>query len=189
MTERCEAGVTRAFVRLLAHASCVVLLLLAALGCSAQNPQDEMVGVGMTGIDHLEDHLSIQDFWVDGYNGAQAGKGGRTVCCAMLPPAWRPGITVQVRWGISNWRDRTYSMHERAVPVERYEVPGHVWVHFLRDGSVRVVSSNLAAWKQHADYPGPHDAIPQKSPWKEYPLAPGQPSFRKVPDASDELVK
>ncbi|GAA3927251.1 hypothetical protein GCM10022229_21720 [Luteimonas lutimaris] len=163
-----------------------MLLALMATGCDARLPQDEMVGVGITGIDHLPDHLSIQDFWVNGYNAAQAGKGGSTVCCAMLPARWRPGLTVQVRWGITNWRDKTYSMHEATVPVEHYDEVGRLWVHFLKDGSVRVVSSNLAAWKQHADYPGPHDPIPQKEPWKMYPRSEGEPLFREVEDASKE---
>src|SRR5690606_28051864 len=52
--------------------ACLVPL---AGGCQA--PREESAGVGITGIDHLADHLSVQDSSVAGYGGAQAGKGGR----------------------------------------------------------------------------------------------------------------
>ncbi|GAA3927240.1 DUF3304 domain-containing protein [Luteimonas lutimaris] len=165
----------------------ILLLVLASTGCDARLPQDEMVGVGITGIDHLPDHLSIQDFWVNGYNAFRAGQGSGTVCCAMLPAHWRPGLTVQVRWEIDNWRDKTYSMHEATVPVERYDEVGRLWVHFLKDGLVRVVSSNYGVPVDHPDNKHPvTDSIPQKEPWKMYPRSEGEPLFREVEDASKE---
>lgn len=168
-------------------AACMFFLVLLAAGCDARTPKEDMIGVGITGIDHLADHLSIQNFWVDGYNAAQAGKGGRTVCCASLPAHWRPGLTVQVRWGVTNWRDKTYSMHEATVPVEKYDEVGKLYVHFLKDGSVRVVSSNYGVPVDHPDNKHPvKDPIPPKEPWAKYPITPGAPLFREVPDASKE---
>ena len=48
------------------------------------------------------------------------------------------------------------------VPVDRFTEPGNVYVHFLADGTVRVVVTNYYPWSPH--YPGPHDPIPQKHP-------------------------
>jgi hypothetical protein len=122
-----------------------------------------MVGAGMSGIDHLPDHLSVQQFSVDGHGGFQAGKGGSMVDGISLPRQWRPGLSVRVNWNVTNWRDCWGDRYERVVPVERYDQVGTLWVHFLADGSVRVVSANAGPYA--SDYPGPHDAIPNKEPW------------------------
>ncbi|BDU15129.1 DUF3304 domain-containing protein [Lysobacter auxotrophicus] len=147
--------------------------------CWAEAPVDwtdtdpnEITGVSLTGIDHLADHLSVQEFSVDGASGAQAGKGGRITCCAKLPNRWRPGLTVEVRWNVTNWRDCTGEEHVRRVPVEPYELADHMYVHFLAGGNVKVVSSfwhpggaNLPSSK----YPI-KDPIPDKHPWAQYPF-------------------
>jgi len=143
------------------------LLLSFVLGGCMAATQDDKVGVGITGIDHLADHLSVQNFWVDGYNAAQAGKGGRTVCCAMVPARWRQGLKVHVRWNVTNWRDRTSESFEREVEVDRYQETGHMFVHFLADGSVRVLLSDY--YPESDKYPGPRDPVPQKYPWKKFP--------------------
>lgn len=133
---------------------------------------DELVGVGLTGIDHLYDHLSVQEFSVDGASGAQAGDGARQVCCVKLPRVWHPGLTVEVRWNVTNWRDCTGQDLVNRVPVERYDQLGQMWVHFLPNGVVRVVSSNYypeSAGRPDLKYPV-KDPIPDKEPWDEYPL-------------------
>ncbi len=145
----------------------VLLCLLTGLAaCQGRAPADDSVGTELTGIDHLADHLSVQDFWLDGQAGDQAGKGGSAVCCIALPKHWHAGMTAVVRWDVANWRDCTWQSFERRVAVDPYDAVGTVWVHFLADGSVRVVSSN--ADPDATDYPGPHDPIPQKEPWKVY---------------------
>ena len=151
--------------RWLARLMSVSLLATTLMACAAG--KDEGIGTGITGIDHLADHLSVQNFWVDGYNAAQAGKGGRTVCCATLPRKWRPGLKVQVRWEVVNWRDSKGACYIRDVPVEPYEEVGQLWVHFLSDGGVRVVSS--IDGPRSPSYPGPRDLIPPKHPWDQYP--------------------
>jgi hypothetical protein len=166
----------------------VAALLLAAstlAGCAIA-AQEETYGPGITGLDHLAEHLSIQNFWVDGHAGHQAGKGGSKVCCAKLPMRWRPGLTVTVRWGVTNWPAKVYSMHERVVPVEKYDEPGALYVHFLPDHSVRVIVSNI--YPEHVKtYPGPSYAtVLRKEPWKLYSQdrKPGDPRFELVPDAT-----
>lgn len=48
---------------------------------------------------------------------------------------------------------------------------------------MRIVVSDIGPYAP--DYPGPHDSIPQKYPWKQYP-----PPTRKGPTFSeDELEK
>jgi hypothetical protein len=115
----------------------------------------------MTGIDHLADHLSIQDYQVDGHSGFQAGKGGSLVCCAKVPTTWQKDLKVHLTWNMTNWRDRTSQEPEQDVEVEPYDEPGTMHVHFLADGRVCVLLSNHVPWAK--DYPGPR-GIPQKRP-------------------------
>ena len=75
---------------------CLVFLYFLT-ACQAVSSESKLTGVGMTGIDHLAEHLSVQDYQVDGHSGFQAGKGGRVACCAKVPLNWRPGLTVRVR--------------------------------------------------------------------------------------------
>jgi Protein of unknown function (DUF3304) len=127
---------------------------------------DEMIGLSLTGIDHLADHVSIQEFSVNGHSGAQAGKGGSDVCCVMVPRKWRPGLKATVRWGILNWRDWTGDEYQTVVDVEPYDEMDRFYVHFLPDGTVRAVVSGDGP--RSPDYIGPRVPIPQKYPWKKY---------------------
>jgi Protein of unknown function (DUF3304) len=131
-----------------------------------KNPNAGTIALAMTGIDHLPDHVSIQNFWVDGHSGAQAGKGGSSVCCVRVPNIWRPGLKVTVRWGILNWRDWTGDEYETVVEVEPYKEIDRFFVHFLPDGSVRAVVSEDGP--SSPDYIGPRVPIPPKKPWDVY---------------------
>ena len=140
----------------------------AALRVMAALMLSPAASASMTGIDHLADNLSVTDFWVDGMGGFQAGKGGRSAPSPALPDKWRPGLTVHVVWHVRDWEHDTGSNHEADVPVEPYgEDGGTLWVHFLANGSVRAVVSNMGP--RSPIYPGPHDPIPQKEPWDMYP--------------------
>jgi hypothetical protein len=149
------------------------LMLWALLtACQAKEPANKpaLTGVSMTGIDHLADHLSVQDFWVNGRAGFQAGQGGRTVCCGTVPKRWHPGVQIEVRWEVANWRAGTWHCFRRQVPLDRYDELGRLYVHFMPDGSVRALLSNYAPWGNA--YPGPRIHIPDKEPWKVYPRPP-----------------
>lgn len=152
-----------------ALAGLMTLGLAAWMTACAAGPSKkaEGEGVGITGIDHLADHLSVQDFWVNGYNAAQAGKGGSTVCCAIVPRKWQPGTKIHVRWDVINWRERTSQSYERDVELDRYDEIGQLYVHFLANGQVRALLSNY--YPEGNAYPGPRDPIPRKHPWKDYP--------------------
>jgi len=148
----------------------LALLLILLAGCDAGQARQDTIPAPLTGIDHLDDHLSVQDFWVNGTSGHQAGGGGSVVCCVKLPRQWHSSLTVVVGWGVTNWRDCTWESHERRVPVERYDEVGRVRVHFLSDGKVRVISSNVGPgiYQPNEGYPGPHDPIPRKTPYENY---------------------
>jgi hypothetical protein len=122
----------------------------------------------MGGIDHLADNLSVTDFWVNGAAGSRAGSGNAGMPSPELPEEWHPGLKVHVVWDVRDWEHDTGATYETDVPVEPYgEDGGRVWVHFLADGTVRVVVSNMGP--RARNYPGPHDPIPQKEPWDRYP--------------------
>ncbi len=153
---------------LIQHLRSVLLILLTwgLTACQALG-KEEGHGVGLTGIDHLVDHLSVQNFWVNGHNGAQAGKGGSLVCCVVVPGKWRPGLKVHVEWNVTNWKERTSQTYEAEVPVDQYDEVGTMYVHFLPDGAVRITLANVPPYSP--DYPGTHDPISRKEPWKTHP--------------------
>lgn len=170
----------------------LVFVLLPLAACRAAG-QDDTIGVSITGVDHLAEHLSIQDFWVNGTGGHQAGGGGRKVCCASLPAEWRPGLTVKVTWAVTNWKRRVYSMYERDVPLEHCDGPmGRLWVHFLRDGQVRAITCDLSApgtWEPNPEYPGPQPlatTLLRKQPWSDYERQPDEPEFPEVDNAMED---
>jgi hypothetical protein len=170
-------------------ASLLAFVLIPLAGCLATE-REETVGVGLTGLDHLAEHLSIQNFWVNGTGGHQAGKGGSTVCCASVPAKWRPGRTVRVRWAVTNWKRRVYGYYERDVPVEVHgEEPGSLYVHFLRDGSVRAIWFD--GYPEKRGYPGPaYDTVLQhKQPWDDYARKPGELEFTEVADPMTDEIR
>ncbi|WP_321783653.1 DUF3304 domain-containing protein [Paraburkholderia sp. J94] len=143
-------------------------VLLLAFTAGQAFGKEETFGYSMGGIDHLADNLSVTDFWVNGAAGQQAGNGNAGVPAPPLPAKWRPGLTVHVVWDVRDWQHDKGSTHQADVSVDPYsEDGGNLWVHFLANGTVRVVVSELGP--RAAGYPGPHDPIPSKEPWNMYP--------------------
>ena len=143
-------------------------VLVSALTACQSPSREATFGASLSGIDHLANYLSVSDFSVNGTGGFQAGTGARTTCCVVLPDKWHPGLTAHVTWNVSNWKDNARSgSYEADVPVDQYAEHGQVWLHFLENGTVRVVVSDY--YPRSPDYPGPHDPIPQKQPWDDYP--------------------
>jgi hypothetical protein len=137
-----------------------VCLSAVILSCSAHGEliQEKLQGVDLTGIHHLGTNFKIDRFYVNGIYGGNVGwegGGGRETCCVELPSKWRPGLTVMVRWGISDWSHENAAetdqgnyrsvlpggRYRAVIPVEKYDVPEHLYVHFFAGGKARVVSS------------------------------------------------
>jgi len=119
---------------------------------------EDLVPTSIIGVQHLGYGYLISDFYVDKYGGGtipRTGGGGSMVCCVILPPKWRPGLTVEIRWRVEDWTRENRaqidagnyaSVTEKGiylaqVPVEKYEEPHDVYVHFFSRGRVRVVST------------------------------------------------
>lgn len=136
------------------------LSALALMGCAGIQTAakgDQFTGVGLTGVQHIGPDFNISDFYVDGYPGSNVGRSGggaRDVCCVSLPNKWRPGLTVEVRWAVGNWskenqqeiaagnyKSITFARYKAMVPIEKYDTPEQLYVHFFQGGKVRVVSS------------------------------------------------
>lgn len=159
-------------------------LVLGMAACGSMGGKEEGDGVGLTGIDHLADHFSVQNFWVNGYNGAQAGDGGRLVCCVVVPNKWRPGLKAHVEWSVTNWKERTSQTYEADVPIDQYDEVGRMFVHFLANGQVRITLSNEAPWGP--TYSGTREPIPHKRPWDTYPWPRSKNGERLFGDQNDK---
>jgi hypothetical protein len=135
------------------------------------NEDDELLPAGITGVNHLGPKYNIGEFYVNGYYASNVGReggGGGTVCCAMIPRKWRPGLVVEVKWGVNDWSKEvraeidaqnyrslsTEGLYIATVPVEKYDPASDVVVHFFPGGKVRVLSSMLDV--MHPDYPIPY---------------------------------
>ena len=123
--------------------------------------EDSLAPVSLGAAHHMGDKFNIPAFYVDRSIGGSVGRegGSGTTCCMLLPRVWRPGLSVEVRWGINDWSNenqeelragkydslRSGGMFIAQVPVERYEHAGHVWVHFFTGNKVRVISSSIGS--------------------------------------------
>ena len=155
---------TRAwFLRLLVFALAVSILYWYIQSLRTTIRAESFQAVSLTGVHHMGDKFNIPQFYVDGYDGSNVGReggGGRSVCCVMLPRKWRPGLSVEVRWAIDDFSRETPAevalgnfdsvmgggTYIAQVPVERYEVAEHVWIHFFSGGKARAVSSSIGSW-------------------------------------------
>lgn len=125
--------------------------LYSSIGNSAE---PDLVAVDLSGMQHLGPDFNISEFFLDGTNGFNVGReggGGSDVCCVLLPRQWRPGLSVDLRWEVANWIEvdkarkenqevvPTFKHFKGRVPVEKYESPERVVVHFFEGGKARVV--------------------------------------------------
>jgi hypothetical protein len=143
------------------HTVAMSLLAFIFTGCAsfqAGAGEDNLTPVGLTGIQHIGRNFNISDFYVDGANGGNVGReggGGGTICCVALPNQWRPDLTAEVRWAVGDWSKENLAetaagnyksltsegVYKARVPVEKYDKPSHLFVHFFAGGKVRIVSS------------------------------------------------
>jgi len=127
-----------------------VFLVLTFAGCASVQAginDSNSAPVGLTGTQHIGSNFNISGFYVDGAYGSNVGReggGDSDVCCVLLPNKWRPGLTAEVRWAVGDWsrqnkqetaagnfKSITFERFKAIVPVEKYDVPGQLYVHFL----------------------------------------------------------
>ena len=153
---------TRAwFMRLLVFAVAGSALYWCIGTVRATTRAESLVAVDLSGVHHLGDKFNVPHFYVDRYIGGNVGREGESgfTCCVLLPRTWRPELSVEVRWSVGDWTNENRAELEAGnfdsvsgmayiarVPVERYEVAEHVWVHFYAGGKARVVSSPTGSW-------------------------------------------
>ncbi len=154
-------------------AALAALCVLAACSKKDDIPDDKATA-SITSYNHTPDYIHqfyIDDAW--GGNSFAYGGGGKFVCCLIYPEKWSPGLTAKVKWTTSSSDPNATGdaakphWHEAVVPIDQYSKPGtRLNVHFLPDGKVRLIITDMAAG--FAGYPGP-----------EYPVAP--PDFHFEP--------
>ena len=139
-----------------------------------ENHNSKFASVLFSGVHHMGPNFNIPDLYVDGYsrfNVQRTGSGG-DICCVNLPKAWRPGLTVDLRWAVGDWTNEnrteiendnygsvSFKSYRAIVPVERYDTAAHLYVHFFSNGKARVVSSTTGHWgKGHPITDDPREA-------------------------------
>ncbi|TXD56848.1 DUF3304 domain-containing protein [Ralstonia sp. TCR112] len=136
--------------------------LYALTACAKKpDPMEGKATADITSYNHTPDY--IHQFYVDGTWGGNSfayGGGGSFVCCLVYPKIWRPGLTAKVKWTTSSSDPNAEGdaaqehWHEVVVPIEKYKDDGGTLnVHFLPDGKVRLIISNMVAGQPN--YPGP----------------------------------
>jgi hypothetical protein len=145
------------------------LVLVLPLAACGKDPAPETYSANISPYNHTGEY--IHQSYVDGAGGGNSypyGGGGSFVCCISYPAKWHPGLSAKVRWTTSSGDPSDKSpdagvphWHEKVVPIDRYDKPGsRLNLHFLPNGEVRLVISNMGAGAK--GYPGPD--YPEKPP-------------------------
>ncbi|WP_269791099.1 DUF3304 domain-containing protein [Stenotrophomonas sp. Iso1] len=140
----------------LSRAGLLLCLLLFVAGCKAGSDDETTSTASINGYNSTDQ--AIRPFYVDEAGGTRIGAyaGGGSVCCVRYPRKWYPGLTARVKWATSSGKnagDPTKTWHEAEVPIERYEQPGSLNIHFLPEGKVRILIWN--GTPRSEGYPGP----------------------------------
>jgi hypothetical protein len=120
-----------------------VCLLSLVSACGAKSGQDDTAMGSIDGYNSTDQ--AITPFYVNNHGGVSinAYSGGGSVCCILYPRKWHPGLTAKVKWATSSGKsDGDPTWHEAEVPIEPYDVPGSMNVHFLPNDEVRIVIFN-----------------------------------------------
>jgi hypothetical protein len=132
----------------------VLFFLLTCAGCVRASGY---YIINLTGYNHTEGSIAYFSARVgegkgggEGYLGAGTG-GGSMTCCIQVPEKWKKNLKATVKFNISlEGIDREITK-EVFVPEYTKEDAGHVSVHFLFDGSVKVFITQYALG--HRKYP------------------------------------
>ncbi|WP_177307688.1 DUF3304 domain-containing protein [Pseudoduganella namucuonensis] len=138
----------------------VLLSVIPFASCLAEAGGVKSIGVAVEGVNHLGPNHSISPFYIDksAFGNVNRGGGSGTICCVTIPEKWRPGLVVEVRWGVANWSNEIREeikignyrsvvdegVYKAIVPIEEYEEPMNLFVHFFPGGKIRVLTSQYS---------------------------------------------
>jgi hypothetical protein len=133
---------------------------------------EEMLGasIPVVGVHHYGPGHNIGAFSVNGNSCGNAGRpdknsGSDTTCYVPIPAKWRPGIKLNIKWGVNNWNEDYTALqkgnagrwYEAVAELEPYiSSTGAVEVHFWADNTVRLVP--------HTYGPPDSDTDPKQTP-------------------------
>lgn len=143
------------------------LLAACVSACSAFDASisSDHTPVVLTPVHHLGRNYTVTDVYVNGHIAGGAGRlggGGAMNCCVLLPGTWRSSLVATVTWTVLDWSNEnpvetnagtfrsisTVGTYVAEVPIERYDAPETLYIHFFTDGKVRVVASFYDAFDQ-----------------------------------------
>lgn len=153
------------------HLKCLILGLgLFVAGCEAEHPAADNVEVHVIGVDHLPEHEAVLGFSVNGVGSFQAAGAGSIACCLTLPRKWQPGLAVNVKWNVVNFRECEGDNYEITVPIGFYPKAGDLRVHFLPRNSIRIALDNVPLSGLTPDDHAIPAPVLEKEPWNVYSL-------------------
>ena len=134
----------------------VCLLVGALTGCTsaAREQGREKVGAMVGIVNHTDRYIYSAS--VDGAGGGGMpayGAGGASICCALIPAVWYPGMKVEVRWNMPIGELDVVKVKE--VEVEKYDEPGSIYLHFFPDDRVRVIVTRYGGASTKHPIPAP----------------------------------
>ncbi len=179
------------------HALAWGCIFLPLVACSQEDRLPPTATAQISPYNHTPEYIDYIS--IDGQGGGNSfafGGGGSFVCCITYPRQWREDLSASVRWRTSSSdptissEQNVFMMHERTVPIERYEKTGtRLNVHFLPEGEVRLIVTSQVAGSP--GYPGPDapDPPPNWPPWLHVPAdapslpvsAQGLPPYEPLP--------
>lgn len=135
-----------------------LLSLGMVFGCSRADAPAATMTLNLVGYNHMLEGIANFDVQIKGGSKTGGGfldagsGGGGMICCVSVPEKWQPGLSAQVHAEVYRNSGEKYDI-AKEVPIPQYtpEQAGHVSVHFLRDGEVRIFVTQYALW--HPDYP------------------------------------
>lgn len=135
----------------------LLFAILISLGMRFLKHDVEAELVSVSAVHYFPVNYRIDEFYVNSHaygSSSFDGLAGGGLCCAWLPKQWKPGITVDVSWSVTDWtrtpiddkinfdaaKIRIVGMYRAKVIVEKYDQPDDLFIHFFDGGYVRVTT-------------------------------------------------
>lgn len=137
----------------------ICLLLAGTLAaCVDQDAPRASMTLNLVGYNHMADGIANFDVQIKGGSKTGGGfldagsGGGGMICCISVPEKWQPGLAAQVNAeAYSNSGEKYQIAKQMFIPQYAPDQAGHVSVHFLCNGEIKIFVTRYALW--HPDYP------------------------------------